>query len=466
MTIAPAVRPSVGGHGPDGHACMGETMTELTADEIRARAEDAYSYLYPLVTMDVSRMQLTHVEEGKLGRSAPNTFAHVRQFPPAEFRSVVAPNFDTLYSSAWLDLSSGPALLEVPDSAGRYYLLPFLDMWTDAFAVPGSRTTGTGPGRFVLVPPGWEGELPADVTVISAPTSVLWLIGRTQTNGPADYAAVHAFQDGLVLSALDGSPLPTAIRPSVAPASVDIAHDPLEVVNGLSGTDFFAYAARLLALYPPHPTDFSILARIAAIGIAAGRPFDVAGWSDEQVAALHAGAADGLALQLRRLNSLARVENGWSMNTDTMGVYGNYYLKRAIVTMVGLGANPAEDAVYPLAIADASGEPIVGERHYVQHFTKEQLPPVHAFWSSTMYDAEGFQAPNALDRFALGDRDPLHYNDDGSLDLHYGPTDPGGAATANWLPAPAGPLRIIMRLYAPRSIVLEGGWAPPPLVAQ
>lgn len=438
-------------------------MTGLAPTEIHALAEDAYSYFYPLVTMDVSRMQLTHIEEGALGRSLPNTFAHVRAFPPADFHSVVAPNFDTLYSSLWLDLSGGPARLTVPDAGDRYYLLPFLDMWTDAFAVPGTRTTGNGAGVFVIVPPGWEGEVPGDATVIQAPTSVLWLIGRTQTNGPADYEAVHAFQDALQLTALDGSALSTAVRPPVAPASVDLSIAPLDTVNRMPAVEYFAYAARLLAQYPPHPTDFSIVARLARLGIVPGEPFDASVWDDRAREALEAGAKDALALQVRRLNELARIENGWSINTDTMGVYGNYYLKRAIVTMVGLGANPAEDAVYPIVVADAEGQAIVGGKDYVQHFAKEQLPPVRAFWSTTVYDASGFPFPNPLDRFALGDRDPLTYNEDGSLDIFYGPTDPGGAAQTNWLPTPDGPVRIFMRLYSPRSIVLEGGWAPPPV---
>lgn len=158
---------------------------------------------------------------------------------------------------------------------------------------------------------------------------------------------------------------------------------------------------------------------------------------------------------------MARIANGWAMNTDTMGVYGVFYLKRAAVSVVGLGANQPEDAIYPIAVGDAAGRPIVGERDYVQRFERDQLPPVDAFWSVTMYDHDSFQAPNPLNRFALGDRDDLHYGDDGSLELYYGPTDPGAEKSANWLPAPAGPLRIIMRLYAPRPEALDGRWNPP-----
>ncbi|MEN2738231.1 DUF1254 domain-containing protein [Microbacterium sp. X-17] len=440
-------------------------MTTPALADIRALADEAYTYLYPLVTMDVSRAKFT-TTAGGMGHAAPNTFAHIREFPPADFRAVVAPNFDTLYSSAWIDLANGPVVIDVPDSAGRYYLLPLLDMWTDAFAVPGTRTTGDGAGRFVLVPPGWSGDIPADAAVIHAPTSVVWLIGRTQTNGPADYAPVNAFQDGLGLSTPSGGAPSTATRASVAPASVDLSGDPLGIVNGLHAVDFFTYATDLLTEYGPHPTDFSTLARIARIGIVPGHRFDAEAFDGEQLDALEAGREDALARLRATVATMARISNGWSMNTDTMGVYGDFYIKRAVVSMVGLGANQPEDAIYPIVVADAEGHPIVGEKDYVQHFAAGQLPPVHAFWSVTMYDKDSFQAPNPLNRFALGDRDPLHYNADGSLDLYYGPTDPGGERTANWLPAPAGPLRIITRLYAPKRSALDGTWNPPALKAR
>jgi hypothetical protein len=158
----------------------------------------------------------------------------------------------------------------------------------------------------------------------------------------------------------------------------------------------------------------------------------------------------------------AREVNGWEMNTDTIGVYGNYYLKRAIVAMVGLGANPPEDAVYPLNVADSHGRPLTGDHDYLLHFAKDELPPVEAFWSVTMYDAEGFQAANPIDRFAIGDRDQLTYNPDGSLDLYLQHDSPGADKESNWLPAPRGPLGVTMRLYAPKPSVLGGRWTPPP----
>ena len=162
--------------------------------------------------------------------------------------------------------------------------------------------------------------------------------------------------------------------------------------------------------------------------------------------------------------TLARVANNWSMNTDTMGVYGNYYLKRAIVAQVGLGANLPEDAIYPLSLGDETGRPLDGANKYSIHFDKDATPPANAFWSITLYDPEGFQVGNSLNRFAVSSWMPFKYNADGSLDLYFQNENPGNGKEANWLPAPKGPFNLTMRLYAPKSEALTGKWNPPPIV--
>jgi hypothetical protein len=164
-----------------------------------------------------------------------------------------------------------------------------------------------------------------------------------------------------------------------------------------------------------------------------------------------------------KVATLARVVNGWSMNTDTMGVYGNYYLKRAIVTQVGLGANLPEDAIYPLNLFDNTGKPLDGANKYVLHFDKGATPPVNAFWSITLYDSEGFQVANVLDRFAVSSYMPFKTNADGSLDLYFQNESPGKAREANWLPAPKGAFNVCMRLYGPKAEALTGRWNPPPV---
>src|SRR5262249_8917315 len=219
------------------------------------------------------------------------------------------------------------------------------------------------------------------------------------------------------------------------------------------------YGAELMKRNPPHVTDWSIVARMKRIGLEPGKSFDATQVSADVV---KQGAAAGLKLMQDKAPTIARVSNGWQMNTDTMGVYGNYYLKRAIIAMVGLGANQIEDAIYPLNVGDANGQPVIAENNYVLHFSKEELPPTGAFWSLTLYDAEGFQVANPLNRFAIGDRDALKYNADGSLDLYIQHQNPGPNKEANWLPAPKnGRLGLTLRLYAPKPEVAEGRWNPP-----
>jgi hypothetical protein len=424
---------------------------------------NAYIYLYPLVTMDVTRQQAVNVEPGTRPGCGPmNVFSHIREFPAAEFKMVVRPNFDTLYSSAWLDLTRGPVVVSAgSDSDGRYYELPMYDMWTDVFAVPGQRTTGTAPGSWAVIPPGWQGGLPGGVGRIDAPTPYVWIIGRTQTNGPPDYPAVHKIQDafGLTLLSAWGGQAPQ-VTAAIDP-SVDTVTPPLDQVNGMSAEDFFDYGLGLMELHPPHLTDWSLVAQMRRLGLVPGARF--ADLDPAVRSALQDVPAAALRALQQSLPRLAKVVNGWQMNIDTMGVYGNFYVKRAIVAMIGLGANAGEDAVYPILMADADGNALTGDNDYVLHFDKAGLPPVHAFWSVTMYDAEGFQAANSMNRFAIGDRDPLQYNADGSLDLYLQHQSPGPDKEANWLPAPKGPLGVTMRLYSPKSAVLNGTWAPPPV---
>lgn len=436
---------------------------DLTEQEAHQIGMEAYVYCYPLVSMDVTRRVTTNLAPGvKEGLGPMNAFHHFRQYPSAEFRDVVRPNFDTLYSMAWLDLNREPMVVSVPDTGGRYYLLPILDMWSDVFAVPGKRTSGTKAGHFAVVPPGWKGTLPTGVEMIPAPTPYVWIIGRTQTNGPADYEAVHKVQAGYRVTPLSQwgkAPAPEAFQPDPA---VDMKTPPLLQVNNMPAKAYFSYAADLMKTNPPHLTDWSMLARLKRIGLEPGKPFDWDGLPPAVQKKLTDACADALKAMRAKLPTLARVVNGWQMNTDTMGVYGNYYLKRAIVAMVGLGANQPDDAVYPLNIVDADGKPLQGEFDYVLHFDQDELPPVDAFWSLTMYDEQGFQVANPINRFAIGDRDKLKFNADGSLDLYIQHENPGPEKEANWLPAPAGgTLGITLRLYAPRFSAIYGRWAPP-----
>ena len=434
----------------------------ITPEEAHDIGVNAYVYFYPLITMDVTRQQLTNVEAGKSEIGGPmNMFINVPEFPTADMRVVVRPNFDTLYSSGWLDLTKEPMIVSAPDTGGRYYLLPMLDMWTNVFASPGWRTTGTQAGNFIVVPPGWTGSVPADFTRIDAPTPYVWIIGRTKTDGPPDYDAVHKIQAGYKITPLSewgGSPKP--IEAKINPA-IDMKTPPKLQVDAMPADKYFAAAAELLKLHPPHITDQPIIAQMKRIGIEPGKSFDIASLDPAVQKALTSAPEDAQKLMEWKVASLARVANGWSMNTDTMGVYGNYYLKRAIVAQLGLGANLPEDAIYPLNLADDTGKPLDGANKYTIHFDKDAAPPVNAFWSITLYDPKGFQVANALNRFAVSSWMPFQHNADGSLDLYFQNESPGADKEANWLPAPNGPFNLTMRLYGPKSEALTGKWNPP-----
>jgi hypothetical protein len=449
----------------------------INEQEAHAIAVDAYIYFYSLLSMDVTRKQFTNVEPGKEKdnfKGPMNTFVNVPEYPPANFKGVVRPNFDTLYSSAWLDMSKEPVVISVPDTGGRYYLLPMLDMWTDVFTSPGWRTTGTKAQTLLVTPPGWrpdlgdrfadEFKLPKDTQRIEAPTPYVWIIGRTKTDGPPDYEAVHKIQAGYkvsLLSEFGKTPKPAEVK--IDP-NVDMKTPPKIQVDRMPAGPYFAYAAELLKRHPPHITDGPIIARMKRIGIEPGKSFDIGKLDPILQKALESAPQDAQKLMAWKVPSLARVVNGWSMNTDTMGVYGNYYLKRAIVAQLGLGANLVEDAIYPLNIADESGKPLDGTNKYTITFEKGAAPPVNAFWSITLYDAEGFQVGNALNRFALSSWMPFKYNADGSLDLYFQNESPGADKETNWLPAPKGPFNLTMRLYAPKSDALTGKWNPQPVV--
>ena len=436
----------------------------VSEQEAHAIGVDAYLYFYPLITMDLTRKQSTNVEPGKeFGKGPMNAFTSVPEYPPANYKGVVRVNFDTLYSIAWLDLASEPMIVSAPDTGDRYYLLPMLDMWTDVFASPGWRTTGTQAQNYLITPPGWSGTVPSDMTRISAPTPYVWIIGRTKTDGPPDYDAVHKIQAGYKVTPLSdwgksAKPAEAKIDPGI-----DMKTPPKTQVDAMAADKFFAYAAELLKLNPPHPTDQPIIARLKRIGIEPGKSFDL-NKADPAIRSGLAGAPeDAQKLMEWKVPTLARVVNGWSMNTDTMGVYGNYYLKRAIVAQLGLGANLPEDAIYPINLADEAGKSLDGSNRYTLHFDKGNMPPANAFWSVTLYDVDGFQVGNALNRFAVSSWMPFRYSPDGSLDLYFQSESPGADKEANWLPAPKGPFNLTMRIYAPRSEALTGKWSPPPV---
>ncbi|WAS99453.1 DUF1254 domain-containing protein [Nannocystis punicea] len=429
-----------------------------TADpHLRQVAEQVYTFAYPLVLMDVTRQVMTT-------QTPINTFQHMRAYPSAKFRDVVSPNADTLYSSAWLDLAREPIVLGIPDMGKRYWLMPMLDAWTNVFASPGTRTTGNKAQHFAVVGPNWQGQLPEGLVELRAPTDIVWIIGRTAVHSELDTLAVHKLQDQYKLTPLSGwGPMAVAPEPPPLTTGVDIGTPPAQQVQAMPPEQFMARVAELLPENPPADADGAMVDKMRELKLVRGSQWGPAELTPSAELALREGfenARAELAAAARHLPG--DKVNGWRIFGDT-GQYGVDYERRALVAEVGLGANLPQDALYPATAVDGDGQPLTGANRYVLHFDKGETPPVDGFWSVTLYDEEHFFVANPIDRYAVGDRSKLRRNKDGSVDIYIQQESPGKARETNWLPAPAGPFNLIMRLYWPKEQALTGDWVPPPV---
>ncbi|MEH6588450.1 MAG: DUF1254 domain-containing protein [Halioglobus sp.] len=418
--------------------------------QVKAAAQ-AYVYGYPLVLMDLT--------QHALGNGKPiNGFTHSREFPDHTFRNVVRPNNDTLYSIAWLDLSAEPVVLSVPDTQGRYYVMPLMDAWTNVFASVGKGSDGTQAGDYLIAGPDWQGTIPDGLVPITSPTNRVWMIGRIQTNGRDDVPAVAQLQDQFQLTPLQrwgsGKPTQSVIG---SQDKQDAANNPKQQIKEMNGAEFYARLLRLMVAQPAAPEDVKMLATMASVDLVPGESFSpgvVKAWLfDFAKRVTHEGI-------VKQLANAPVLENGWSVHRTIIGNYGDHYGVRTGVAMVGLGALPPKEAVYPNTKVDGTGQRLTGAHSYKIHFPAGKAPPAKAFWSVTVYDAEGFLVANPIGRYALGDRDPLIFNPDGSLDLYIQHAVPQQLAN-NWLPSPEGEFALTMRIYLPGDNFLDGSWVLP-----
>ena len=437
--------------------------SDKTPEALEQIAADAYVFGYPLVLMEITKKVQTNALK-PAGKAAPlNQFTHAPFFPRPEDKEVVRPNVDTLYSFSWLDLARQPMILHLPEIKGRYYLMQLMDAWTNVFASLGTRTTGDQEGNFAIVGPQWQGPLPAGVKKVQAPTNTGWIVGRTLTRGPADYPAVHAIQAQYTLTPLSAWGQKYSPPAGKVDSAVDMKTPPVQQVAQMTAATFFKALAVAMKADPPFPADAPALKKFALMGLVPGKDFNAANLEPAISQALEAGVKQGQRRIQAKALQTGVSKNGWQILQPPMGAYGTDYEQRAAVALFGLGANLREDAVYPIAYQDQEGKQLNGKQRYVLHFAQGQLPPVKAFWSLTMYGRDSFLVANPLNRFGLGDRDPLKYNPDGSLDLYLQHLSPGPDKEANWLPAPAEDFNVTLRLYWPEKAILDGVWTPPPI---
>ncbi len=443
----------------------------LPADEASQIAMDAYVYGYSLLTTEVTRVQMTNVAKTEGLRAPMGQFINVKRYPPAEFRAVSAPNADTLYSLAWLDLKE-PQVFSHPDMGKRYYLFPLTNLWMIDFNTPGTRTTGEKAANYLITGPGWKGEVPSGMVHIPVATRYTVILGRTYADGSeADYQAVNALQAQYKITPLAAwgkpySPAAAVIDPAPGFSMTD---KPQKVILDIGVDGYFNKLAELMCeAAPPAAEDAPILARMAQIGLQPCKPFASNTLGADVQAALKdlpQAALTQIGANKARMGTLA---NGWIISKG-LGVYSTDYMKRAVVAAFGWPANLQEDAVYPYTEVDGSGAKLNGANRYTLTFAKGQTPPVKAFWSITMYmiDQGWWFVPNPLNKFTVSPRDQLVYNADGSLTLYFQQESPGKDKEANWLPAPKGDFVTMMRMYWPQESnpsVLDGSWVPPKIV--
>ena len=423
-------------------------------------ARKAYDYGMPLLEFLRVRHEQTSVAcpDGH-GNSPVNSFSNARIFADARARTVVAPNTDTLYSIAHLDLGKGPLVLGHPDMGKRYFEFQFLDPYTNVIDYVGTRTTGGKADRHVISWRGAPEPRPEGVPVIHSKFRRVWIIGRTLATNEADQRKAYALMGKYRLSRAGKGPLEF-------PADCDPG-EPSQHPVPTGGRSFVKALGKATATNPPPKRDRGFLAKLKGIGIGPGLSPDDAGLPPDVLDAVYGGVADEAAELPGRVRLEAFQDSvaagGWLQIIDGIGDYGTDYGLRATLAVIGLGANTAEEAVYPTAITDANGALLSGGTDYRMVIGPGEEPPAKYFWSVTMYDGTGFLVDNPIDRYSIGPtHPPLVRQPDGSIVIAISQDEPS-EADVNWLPAPPGNFRLSMRIYGPGKSVLAGDYSPPPI---
>lgn len=429
---------------------VSSAQTVLPA-EAQAIAKDAYLYSYAMMeSYQTWRTQaVDKTANGDVGGF--NVFRHYSEPFTPENKDIVTPNNDTPYSWAWLDLRAEPMVVSVPAvPQDRYYVMQWIDLFTQNFAYIGVRSTGFGAGNYMITGPKWKGKKPAGIRqVFKAETDIVGTLTRTALHGPEDIAAVKALQAQYKLQTLSGF-----LKQPAAPAAPPISFPPYDKAKARTH-DFIGYLNFLLQFAdPPDPAEVAIRRRFERIGIGPGKPWDAARIDPSTLAAIDAGVKEAQG----QIDALA------SKTFDTNGLFGSRaqlkgdYLKRDVGAMKGLYGNSIEEAWYGGYVCD-------GTRPSRIHFTKAKLPPAKFFWSMTMYTLpDRFLYANSLNRYSIGDRTKgLVYGKDGSLTIYISNVSPGADKQSNWLPAPAGKCSLVARVYGPSKAAMTGAWTLPPL---
>ena len=437
----------------------------ITLEQVRDIARDAYIYAFPMVE-GYKTLYAQAVDRGGPNYRAPfnQIGSTAKVFTPMD-TAIVTANSDTPYSMMWMDLRAEPIVLTLPAvDPWRFYHVQLVDLYTHNFAYLGKRATGSQAGSYLIAGPGWMGDMPSGVEkVLRSETAIAYAIYRTQLFGPGDIENVKRIQAGYkvrTLSVFLGGPSPPAASPIAWPKP-----DPQTMTQT---PEIFRYLNFLLAFGPAHPSEVDLMARFANIGIGAVNPFDVTALAHVTRQALQDGLADGL----REFAEFKRTRVD-TRKVSTANMFGtrehldNNYLYRYAAAKLGIYGNSGEEAIYHGYFVDGSGAPLnAAQTRYTVTFAKGRQPPAHAFWSMTMYDGRTqLLVDNPVNRYLINSPmlPQLKTDADGGLTLYVQRDAPAGGKDANWLPAPAGPFFLVLRLYEPKPEAISGAWPVPPL---
>ena len=422
-----------------------------TDENIWETVEDAYVYAFPLVLMDATETSATNTEEAFTEKAPVNQFIHSAALADAQFRTVVTPNVDTIYSQVWYDLSEEPMVYELPET-DRFCKVQVLDGWTNTAAVLDKA------GAYAITLSTWEGELPEGVTRIDVPTSMAWSITRIVLTGEEDLPNVYAIQEKMKLMPLSEYISGDTYEPPRGSYSEENDYIPVDKVLSMDPITFFNKANELMVKNSPAAADKEMLEKIAAVNIGPGMEFDTSVLTGDVAENWKTMLTEIQLKLIKEGQKFSKKLGQWDYFGEPIGDFNTEYAYRALVALAGLGANTVEVALYPKIEQDADGNTLTGEKSYILHF--ESYPQVleGGFWSVTAYGDDDFLIDNPIDRYCINDRSGLQANDDGSVDIilsEYAPEN-----TANWLPVGDGGFHLYMRIYTPDMDALETWMAP------
>jgi hypothetical protein len=443
-----------------GVAAHAQAINKPSPAEAEIIAKEAFIYGYPMVENYKTMFAYAIYKDNPQYKAPFNQIYNTARVSTPQDTTVVTPNSDTPYSFLWADLRAEPLVLGVPQiEKNRYYSLQFVDLYTYNFAYVGTAVTGNGEGKFLLAGPNWKGRVPKGVKEVFRADTDFVLVGyRTQLFNPEDIDNVKKIQAGYTVQ-----PLSQFLSEAAPPAPPQVDFPPYNP-DKVKSLEFFDYLSFILQFCPTVPGDKAARANFAKIGIVPGKPFNPDSFSPEVKKALESGMADGM----KAIDEKVTTEKSAANLFGTRKFMKNNYLNRAVGAKMGIYGNSKDQAFYFAWRNDADGAALNGAKYrYVLHFEKGKLPPVNAFWSVTMYDGKTqLLVANPINRYLINSPmlPDLKRDADGNLTIYIQKDSPGKDKESNWLPAPDGPIYMVLRCYWPKKAVLDGQWKLPPIV--